>query len=294
MLIGIIQRLPYPQGTSCHFQEGQAVALGVPGDLEDPGAEFFRQIRTRRKRGQRVQQFPDAVQLQAGAEEAGEERAFRNQGGEQSVVRRLSLQEGVHRGFAAQGDLFLKVRGPAAEVHAAGIQAGAQFLHQGALIRPGKVHFGHKQEGGDPAALQKPPQRFRMRLYAVRAGNHQHGAVHHREAPFHLGRKVHVAGGVQQGDAGVLPVQHGLFGKDGDAPLPFQAVGVEEAVPVIHPALLLHGPGKNQHGLGQGGLPGVHMGDEPDAEVLPLSVLNGFRHVSRSLSRCLSDERIVS
>src|SRR5699024_10329404 len=73
------------------------------------------------------------------------------------------------------------------------------------------------------------------------------------------------AGGVQPGDLGAAPVQleQGLFGKYGDAPGPFQAVGVQKGVPVVHTAQAADGPGAVQHRFGQGGLARVHMGQHP-------------------------------
>ena len=40
----------------------------------------------------------------------------------------------------------------------------------------------------------------------------------------------------------------------------FQAVGIQKGVSVIHPPQLADGSGAVEHGLGEGGLAGVHMG----------------------------------
>ena len=65
-----------------------------------------------------------------------------------------------------------------------------------------------------------------MGLHAVGAADDQHGAVQHRHDALGLGGKVHMAGGVHQGDGAVLRFQQRLFGKNGDAPCAFQRVGI--------------------------------------------------------------------
>ena len=115
--------------------------------------------------------------------------------------------------------------------------------------------------------LQQPPERFGVGLYTIAAGNHQHRAVQYGESALHFGREVYMPRRVEQGDGGIRPVQHGLFGEDGDAALTFQAVGIEEAAAVVNPPQLLHRAGEIEHRLGQRGFAGVHMGDKADAEV---------------------------
>ena len=65
-----------------------------------------------------------------------------------------------------------------------------------------------------------------MGLHAVGAADDQHGAVQHRHDALGLGGKVHMAGGVHQGDGAVRRFQQRLFGKNGDAPCAFQRVGI--------------------------------------------------------------------
>ena len=65
-----------------------------------------------------------------------------------------------------------------------------------------------------------------MSLDAVGAADDQHGAVQHRHDALGFGGKVHMAGGIHQGDGAVLRFQQRLFGKNGDASCPFQGVGI--------------------------------------------------------------------
>ena len=109
-------------------------------------------------------------------------------------------------------------------------------------------------------ALQQLPERLRVGLHPVGSGDDQHRAVQHAQRPLRLGGEVHMARGVKQGQAPLPQRQHGLLGENGDAPLPLQAVGIEEAVAVIDPSQLFQFSREVEHGLGQGGLSRVHMG----------------------------------
>ena len=54
----------------------------------------------------------------------------------------------------------------------------------------------------------------------------------------------------------------GLLGENGDAPGTFQIVGVQMGIAVVHPAKGPLGPGAEQQRFGQGGLAGIHMGQQ--------------------------------
>ena len=73
-----------------------------------------------------------------------------------------------------------------------------------------------------------------------------------------------MAGGVQKGDGQLRGLEDSLLGEDGDAPGPFQVVGVQEGIPVVHPAQLLYGSGSVEQGLREGGLAGIHVGQDSD------------------------------
>ena len=109
-------------------------------------------------------------------------------------------------------------------------------------------------------APQQPPQRFGMALHAVRSADHQHGVIQHLQGALGLGGKIHMAGGVQQGDGGIARRKQRLLGKDGDAARFFQAVGIQKGISVVYPSQLADSTCAVEHGLGEGGLAGVHMG----------------------------------
>ena len=73
-----------------------------------------------------------------------------------------------------------------------------------------------------------------------------------------------MARGVQQGELGLRQGEHRLLGKNGDAPGPLQGVRVQKGVPVVHPPHLPQRPRLVEHGLAEGGLPRVHMGQYPN------------------------------
>jgi len=75
-----------------------------------------------------------------------------------------------------------------------------------------------------------------------------------------------VAGGVDDVDAGVLPLHRGSFGEDGDTALTLQIVGVHRALGDF--LVFAEGAGLLEQAVDQGGLAVVDVGDDGDvAEV---------------------------
>ena len=71
-------------------------------------------------------------------------------------------------------------------------------------------------------------------------------------------------------DIGGTTVKMGLFGEDGDSAGLFQRVGVQKGVLVVHAAQLSDGTGAVEHGFGEGGLAGVHMGEDAHHQLFPI------------------------
>ena len=90
----------------------------------------------------------------------------------------------------------------------------------------------------------------------------QEHAVHHLEGALHLAAEVGVARGVHDVDLGVVVVDRGVLGQDGDAALPLELVRVHDALAVLlvraEDAALL------EQGVHQGGLAVVDVGDDGD------------------------------
>ena len=81
-----------------------------------------------------------------------------------------------------------------------------------------------------------------------------------------------MAGGVQQGQGGLLGVrqgrqrQHGLLGENGNAPGALLGVGVQKGILMVHPAQFAQHTGTVEQALGQGGFAAVHVGQQTDDE----------------------------
>ena len=75
---------------------------------------------------------------------------------------------------------------------------GAEFVahtvHGGVEVRAGAVHFVDESDAGHPVFAGLAPDRFRLRLHAGHAAEDGDGAVEHTQGTLNLGRKVHVAG----------------------------------------------------------------------------------------------------
>ena len=170
------------------------------------------------------------------------------------------VQHFFHQLLIAQRQCFVAGGRLCAKIHKALAKAVIQLGEQLLPGHAGQVHFVHEHKGGHMVAPQQPPQRFGMALHAVRSADHQHGVVQHLQGALGLGGKIHMAGGIQQGDSGIARRKQRLLGKDGDAARFFQAVGVQEGISVVYPPQLADGAGAVEHGLGEGGLAGVHMG----------------------------------
>ena len=126
---------------------------------------------------------------------------------------------------------------------------------------------------------EQAPQGFGMALHAVCAAEDKECTVQHLQNPLHLGGKIHMARRVQQGDFQLAQGEHGLFGENCDAALPLQRVGIEKGVAMIDPAQPAQLAAGVEHGLGEGGLARVDMGE--NAHRNPFFRL---RHCSQLLS----------
>ena len=263
------------QDAAGDLQIGQPGALVVGADLEH--------LRAKIRRGgghpgvplQAGEQRVNALHPQRRPEIAGENLPPRN-GGHQILPGNVPGQKGVHQRFTAQGQRLGPGGGGGVggKVHAAVPEPPAQLPQPNLPVGAGQVHLVDKNQRWNVVPLQKPPQRGGVALHPVCARDDQNGIVQHLQGALRLGGKVHMAGGVQQRDAGFLQ-RHaavaarrqrelGLFGKDGDAPRPLQRVGVQKGVPVVHPPQLADHPGAKEQCLRQGRLAAVNVGQNAD------------------------------
>ncbi len=90
----------------------------------------------------------------------------------------------------------------------------------------------------------------------------QQHAVHHHQDALHLAAEIGVAGGVHDVDLGILVLDGGVFGKDGDAALPLQIAGVHHAL--RHRLVFAEHSALPEHLIHQGGLAVIDVGDDRD------------------------------
>ena len=101
-----------------------------------------------------------------------------------------------------------------------------------------------------------------LRHGAFRSVYQQDNAVDHLQDAFHFAAEVRMARSIHNVDLGIAIGDGGVLGQDGDATFPFQVTGVHHAlyhrlVISVHTALL-------EHGVHQGGLAVVNVGDDGD------------------------------
>ena len=184
--------------------------------------------------------------------------------GRDDVLRRQAarVQHFFHQALVAEGQCLVPFGLLCTEIHESVAQTVGKLAQQRLFARAGQVHFIDEHEGRDMIPPQQTPERLGMALDAVGAADDQHSVVEHLQRALRFGGKVHMAGGVQQGDTRTSCFQQGLLGKDGDPTRLFQRVGVEEGIFVIHPAQLADAARAVEHRLGEGGLAGVYMGKD--------------------------------
>jgi hypothetical protein len=86
--------------------------------------------------------------------------------------------------------------------------------------------------------------------------------IHHVQDALHLAAEIGVAGGVDDVDAGVLPVQGGHLGEDGDAAFALEVVRVHGALG--HLLVLAEGARLGEQPVDQRGLAVVDVGNDGD------------------------------
>ena len=77
-------------------------------------------------------------------------------------------------------------------------------------------------------------------------------------------------GGIQQGDFQLAYGQQSLLGKDGNAPCPFQLVGVHMGIPMVHAPGLADAAAVIQHAFRQRRFSSVHVGQNTETDMIGL------------------------
>src|SRR5260370_12110449 len=108
------------------------------------------------------------------------------------------------------------------------------------------------------------PNRFRLNLDAADRAEHADGAIENAQGTLDLGREVHVAGGVDDADARITPVDGDGGAVDGDALLAFQRVEVGGGIAFIDIADFVLGAAEIEDALRGRGFTRVDGGDDAD------------------------------
>ena len=121
-----------------------------------------------------------------------------------------------------------------------------------------------KASRGHVKAVGLPPDRLGLGLDPRDPAEHHHRPVEHAQRALDLDGEVDVAGGVDQVQLVVAPLDGGGGRRDGDAALALLRHPVHLGLAVVHLADLVDASGVEQEPLADGGLAGVDVRDHPD------------------------------
>ncbi len=181
------------------------------------------------------------------------------------------LEEGLHIGAVSVGIhgshacLRRGVDKGAVQLRIVRVQLQEQLQHLvHHLIRPGlgAVYLVDAYDDRELQLQGLAEHELRLGHGALEGVHHQDDAVDHLQHPLHLAAEVRMARGVNDVDFSPFVQDGGIFGKDGDAPLAFDIIGVHDALRHVlafaeHAALL-------QQLIHQSGLAVVYMGYDGD------------------------------
>ncbi len=145
-------------------------------------------------------------------------------------------------------------------------QAVGDVLHNATMIGAPAVELVDEENGRDAQSLQGPHQHTGLRLHTLDGGDHQHGAIEDVEHALHLGDEIRVAGSVDQVDGDVADNERNDRRLDGDASPAFQLQRIGPRAAFVDAADLVDDAGGVEQPLGQTGLTGVDMGQDPEVQ----------------------------
>src|SRR6185437_4378880 len=157
--------------------------------------------------------------------------------------------------FVADGDL---------DGDGGGVEAGADGAEGVGEVGAGAVHLVDEADAGDAVLVGLAPDGLGLGLDAVDAIEEGDGAVEDAEGALDLGGEVHVAGGIDDVDADVVPEAGGGGAGDGDAALLLLLHPVHDGGAFVHLAQAVGLAGVIEDALGGGGLAGINVGHDAD------------------------------
>ena len=190
----------------------------------------------------------DPLQLQCRTKETRKQFPVADQFRNHSEVKSSLLEIGLHQFFPAHGYLLQKgvterlissliqtVDRPG-HIDAGRGQFPADLLQYVRRIGPRLIHFIDKEKRRDLISLTEFPERPGMSLHTIRSADHQDRIIQHLKGSLCFRRKIHMSRRVHQCNLQIPTMQSGLFGKNRDSSLPLHLKGVQEGIPVVHPA----------------------------------------------------------
>ena len=109
----------------------------------------------------------------------------------------------------------------------------------------------------------------RLRKGTFAGVNEQENAIDHAQGPLDFAAEIAVAGRIHDIDARIVIKKRGVLGQDGDAALALEFVGVHDALGDC--LIVAEDAALTEHGVDQGGLAVVDVGDDSD-------IADGFIH----------------
>ena len=172
------------------------------------------------------------------------------------------VDDAPERVLAADGEL---------DGHGVALEAVPDHVQHVIEVRPHDVHLVDVDHAGDAVGVGLTPHGLGLGLHAALGAQHRDGPVQDPQGPLYLHGEVHMAGGVDDVDAGGAelllgpgPVTGGGGGRDGDAALLFLGHPVHGGGAVMGLADLVVDAGVEEDPLRGGGLPGVDVGHDAD------------------------------
>ena len=231
--------VPDTEPAAGDFEITQPVSLFIRCDLEHPRPELRRIRLFQGIAVQPFQEFIHALQFQRGPEITGDNLPGSHAPCQLFRRNAALFQIGVHPGLFQKRRLLIKaVAAVPGKVHAAAAEPGLELFQDCRPVCPCQVHLVDEKEHRHVVAFQQFPQRLRVRLHPVRAADDQDGVVQHLHGALGLCGKVHVSRRIQQSIRCAAVVNARLVRKNGNAPVPFHGVGVQECSLVIDPSQL--------------------------------------------------------
>jgi hypothetical protein len=168
--------------------------------------------------------------------------------------------------------------------HRVGAQALLDLGDDVVERRADAVELVDEGQAGDMELVGLVPHRLGLRLDPADRAEHHDRAVEDPQRALDLDREVDMAGGVDQVDLVLAPLEGRGRGGDGDAALPLLLHPVHLGLAVVDLAGLVDLAGVEEEPLGHRGLASVDVGDDPDVANL-VDLGHGARSIARGLDR---------